>query len=122
MDIVERPELPPGQCIACLQNDDPLGFFDTLLTPSLAGDDRIYVSVSWVLERATQLGWRSGDEFVELERELELERDARALAEDDLARADAVVDAIDLIESRDFRARKKPGRPRKAAHDDLEAA
>lgn len=122
MDIVARPTFPPGQCIASLMSEDPKGFVDTGLTPSLTDDARIIVAVSWIEECAHKLGWKGPDEVAELEKELMLREDSLLELEDELSRADAALDAIDVIESRDFRTRKKAGRPKKPAHDDLEAA
>lgn len=120
MNIVVRPELPPGFCIASLASEDPKGFIDTLLAPALPLDPRIYVSVSWVEEMAAKLGWLSPDEAGELRAECDALGGQVLDLEDELARADAALDAIDVIESRDFRARKKPGRPKR--RDDLEEA
>lgn len=122
MDIVPYPDMPPGQCIASLRSDDPEGFIDTRLTPSLDGDHRIYVSVGWVKEMAGKLGMRSREEYEALEREVELLEQRVFEVEDELAQVDAVVDAIDVIESRDFRARRKPGRKPRRTDDELEAA
>ena len=72
----------------------------------------MYVSVVAVKDMARELGWISDLEAGQLKAEihrLEQERD-EALERADAA--EAVVDAIDVIESREFKARKKPGKPR----------
>ena len=53
--IVDRCEMPPGQCIATMSHDDPKGFVDTLLTPAVV-DPRVYLSVSYIEELARKLG------------------------------------------------------------------
>jgi hypothetical protein len=59
VNIVERPIHAPGQCIATLTNEDPLGFIDTGLTPSVI-EPRVYISVSWIGEMASKLGMVEG--------------------------------------------------------------
>jgi hypothetical protein len=105
VDIVARPELAPGHCIATLKDEDPKGFVDTNLVPAVV-DPRVYVSVSWIEECARKLGFVDG---AELDDAL-----ARAqAAEAELDETNKYLDAIDVLESRDFRARKKTGRPKK---------
>lgn len=76
-------------------------------------DPEIVISVQAVEEMVRQLGWPTVQEHADAVAELE-----RALArvehlEADLTEANRIVDAIDAIESADFRARKKAGRPKK---------
>lgn len=94
--IIDRPELPPGHCIATMRSEDPRGFIDTLLTPAVI-DPRVYLSVSYIEELARALGMEypegKSEDVDDLKRQLE---DAeKALA------------AIDVMESAGFVARKK---------------
>ena len=102
--IVDRCEMPPGQCIATMSHDDPKGFVDTLLTPAVV-DPRVYLSVSYIEEVARKLGMAYDNEskakgLKARVEELELE----------LAEADKRLEAIDVMESAGFTARKRPGR------------
>lgn len=102
--IVDRPELPPGHCIATMRDEDKKGFVDTLLTPPVI-DPRIYLSVSYIEEVARSLGM----EYPKVEQSEEVE-DLKRQLED----AEKALQAVDVIESAGFVARKKAGRPKKA--------
>jgi hypothetical protein len=102
--VVDRCELPPGHCIATMSDQDARGFVDTLLTPALV-DPRVYLSVSYIEEVARKLGmeYEAEGKIAGLEarvEELELE----------LSEADKRIEAIDVMESAGFTARKRPGR------------
>ena len=76
-------------------------------------DPHIYLSVVAVREMAKLIGLPDAQEHeAAVARVEQLERDLDE-ARSALAEADRLIEAIDVIESRDFRARKKPGRPRK---------
>jgi hypothetical protein len=97
----------------------PKGYIDTGNELTVI-DPHAYISVEAVEQCAQFIGYPTKDEHADalarIERlEQELESTKNALAE-----ADRLVEAIDVIESRDFRARKKPGRPRK--NDELAEA
>lgn len=98
--IVDRPAMPPGHCIASLSDVDPKGFIDTGMTPALI-DPRIYVSVSWIESIARKMGMDYVDSASD-ERVVELERE--------LAEAEKYLQAVDVMESAGFVARKRPGR------------
>ena len=106
----------PGECVLFphLGGAHRDGYVHTNTTRNILG--RLvheYVSVVGLKEACAAMGWPSVEEhsaaldrIVVLERELEETKAA-------LAESDRLIEAIDVIESRDFRARKKPGRPRK---------
>lgn len=102
--VVERCEMPPGHCIATMADTDPKGFVDTLLTPALV-DPRVYLSVSWIEECARKLGMEYASESESAALEARVEQ-----LEAELADADKRLEAIDVMESAGFTARKKPGR------------
>lgn len=77
-------------------------------------DPHAYISVVAVREMARLIGFVSGEEHAQvLERAAELAERVLGL-EEEIAQADAALEAIDVMESRGFTARRKPGRPRKA--------
>jgi hypothetical protein len=102
--VVERCEMPPGHCIATMADQDPKGFVDTLLTPALV-DPRVYLSVSWIEECARKLGMEYEDDRKAAALEARVEE-----LELELAEADKRIEAIDVMESAGFTARKRPGR------------
>lgn len=95
--IIDGPELPPGHCIATMRTEDPKGFVDTLLTPAVI-DPRVYLSVSYIEDVARALGM----EYVEAEKDDSVEELKRQLEE-----AERALQAIDVMESAGFQARKK---------------
>lgn len=101
--IVDRCEMPPGHCIATMSHDDPKGFVDTLLTPALV-DPRVYLSVSYIEEMARKLGMEYPPSQEQVDEVLELK--------EQLKEAERQLQAIDVMESAGFVARKKPGRPK----------
>lgn len=102
--VVDRCEMPPGQCLVTMSHDDPRGFVDTLLTPAVV-DPRVYLSVSWIEETARKLGMVYADEAKAAALEARVEE-----LELELAEADKRIEAIDVMESAGFTARKRPGR------------
>lgn len=108
--IIDRPELPPGHCIATMRTEDKKGFVDTLLTPPVI-DPRVYLSVSYIEDVARSLGMEypegKSEDVDELKRQLE---DAeKALA------------AIDVMESAGFTTRKKRTPAKKASAKKVKA-
>jgi hypothetical protein len=114
LNIIPRPVLPPGQCIASLISEDPKGFIDTFLTPSLDGDHRIIVSVSWIEECARKLGFLDPAEAADLRSQVDALDAEKAQLEEDLAEADKVVGAVYTLKQNGFSSQRKPGRPPKA--------
>ena len=96
--IVDGPEFPPGHCIATMRTEDRKGFVDTLLTPPVV-DPRVYLSVTYIEAVARSLGMeypegeRKDDDVEELKRQLD--------------EAEKALQAIDVMESAGFTARKK---------------
>lgn len=92
MNIVERPAMAPGHCIATLAAEDPRGFIDTGLTVTTV-DPRVYISVSWVQQMGRELGMVDGTFLDEAEQRI-------ADLEADLAEADKLADASQLVISK----------------------
>lgn len=119
MRIVAKAQMRPQHCavfpqLGSAQRD---GYFDT--GTDLPGPGvwvhRVYVSVVAVREMARKLDWISDEEAGQLRAEIGQLQAALAEATERADAAEAVVDAIDVIESREFKARKRPGRkPEKA--------
>lgn len=113
LPLIERPVKAPNRCAAIpflsSSNPDPEGFFDTgMEMPGF--DNHIYVSVTYVRQAAEYLGYVRAEEAHDLRASV-LERDARiAQLEAEAADRDREFDAIDILASRGFTARKKPGR------------
>jgi hypothetical protein len=115
--IVALPFARPMRCAAIPyigQSAKGEIWFDTgseLMGP----DDHVYLSGTAVKECARMIGWVPPSDVRTLQaevRHLNDELAALVAHRDDLERKLA---AIDVIESADFRARKKPGRPPKEA-------
>lgn len=111
--IIDRPALPPGRCIASLSDEDPQGFIDTGNT-SGGLDPRVIVSVTWVKTTAKKLGLIEPDGDTDKD---QVFRENRRLREEN-EQLNRELEAIDVIESRGFTARKKAGRPRKKTEEE----
>lgn len=105
--IVERCELAPGHCMATLTAEDPKGFIDTLLSPSLF-DPRVYISVSWVEETARKLGMKHIDDDADLRAEIKELRE-------ELLKRDEQLQAVEVLKSAGFAAKEKTAAKRKKA-------
>ena len=110
---VERPIFEPHRCVVLGKGDDPVGWVDCGNLATVKPDPRTYVSHGGVLTAARLFGYdipallTTASRVDDLLRELD---ECKA----DLADANAKLDAIDVIESADFRARRKPGRKKEA--------
>jgi hypothetical protein len=113
--------LPPGAPPCAVipgRQKDPKGFIDTHV--SLIGiDPPVRVSYEGVKQLALKFGFVEGEEHHSLREELtdrihELETEL-AETQAELQRADGYLEAIDVLESANFRARHKPGRPKAKA-------
>jgi hypothetical protein len=114
MRFVDKAPGRPGVCAVFPQfgGQHDRGYLQTG-TVLPGWDPEIVISVQAVEEMVRQLGWPTVQDHADAVAELE-----RALArvehlEADLEEANRTLTAIDVIESKDFRARKKAGRPRK---------
>lgn len=114
MQVVSRPEFPPGQCIVNLSDQDPGGFIDTGLTPPLV-DPRVYVSRQAVIDMGRHFGFPTPEEFIRLISrvdQLEEETEGLKVENRNLMRD---LDAAEWTLERKFQSKPspKPGRPRK---------
>lgn len=102
----------PHRCaiVPFIGQTHPEGFIDT-------GTDywgeRVYLSVVGVKECAKLIGWVPHRQLELAVRDLNTERERVAELEAERDALQARLDAIDVIESDGFRARKKPGRPKR---------
>lgn len=100
---------PPHRCAFTLRAEDPEGFF---IGQTLSGwDPKAAVAISFVRSLARELGYVHPDDHRAVKGELAA---VAAVAERLAAEVEdmrAKFDAIDVIESEGFRARKKAGRP-----------
>jgi len=113
MRVIEGPELAPHRCAAfpSVGAGHPGRFVDT-------GSDlfdgfttqRVYLSDLAVVEAAGLLGLVDGVELKQ--RVSDLEREIEGMRAE-VAEARALANAVDVMESAGFTARKKPGRPAK---------
>lgn len=116
MRIVAKAQQRPNCCCVFphIGSAQPEGYFQTgsTLPGPGAWDHEVYVSVVAVKEMARELGWISDPEAGVLRDEIaQLQSDLAEVTERADA-AEAVVDAIDVIESAEFKARKRAGRPK----------
>lgn len=116
MRLVDKPHLRPHRCAAVpfigqtadcrwVDTGQSLGF----------DDDRVYLSEPAIVDAAKLLGHPSVEEYTAVVHERDRLFARVTELEDELTEASRMVDAIDVIESADFRARKKAGRPKKPA-------
>ncbi len=109
--LVEKAEYEPAKCIVTgswAEPEHPLIDFEAW-APSV--DPRVYLSPGIVHDAAKDLlGMVDASEIEEARAEIEqLRADLAAVVEEN-DRLDTVVQAIDALESQDFRARKRAGR------------
>jgi hypothetical protein len=109
-DFVPRPMFEPHHCSFTLRSEDPDGFFQgrNLTGPA----DVAYISASRVRTYAESLGFVHPDVFANTVAEF----NSLQHQHDDLLREHealkAQLDAIDVLASAGFTARKKVGRPK----------
>jgi hypothetical protein len=103
-----RPLFEPHYCSFTLRGDDPEGFFEgrNLTGPA----DVAYISVSRVRTYAEALGFASPTAHAALEEELTAAQSRVTELESQLAALEQKFDAIDVLASAGFVARKKTGR------------
>lgn len=113
MRFVEKAEIRPMRCAVCptIGQNHPGGFIDTGVEMQPAPvDQRVYVSEVGTRELMRVWGWPSPEEHAELVSERDALAGELTDAQADLRETQQFMDAIDVIESRDFRARRKAGR------------
>lgn len=111
MHWVERPFIEPHQCAVTLRGASQSERFIDTGQNVICRDPHIYVSQEGAESIARFLGWTSPDERAELEEHIETLEHANTDLNLQLAESDKFINAIDVLESAQFRARKKPGRP-----------
>ncbi len=117
MRFVERAVTSPGHCAVFphMGGDHREGYLDTGSELKNGGDGRwdqhVYVSVVAVREMAAMVGMVDPADLVA---ELAAVRAANVELEVELAEADRRLEAVDIMESAGFTARKKAGRPPKS--------
>lgn len=116
MRIVPRAAGRPHVCAVFphIGGDHPRGYFETGNTLT-AIDPKIYVSVVAAEHMARDLGFIDAETHQGVLDELAAARAELEQAEARIGDLEAVIDAIDTIESADFRARRKAGRKPAAA-------
>lgn len=122
MNHVMEPLAPPHTCCVIPGRGkamEPRGFFEC---GDLVGiDPRVYVSWAGAEVLAEKIGWVSGETYEQAKEAIaDLEGRVEEL-EAQLSEQDAVIDAIDTIESADFRARRKPGKRAKPKTEEVPA-
>lgn len=123
MRWVEQPLARPFSCAIVPgrgvgQETD--GWIDTL--NELPGwDQHVYLSAAGARNVAKFLGWHPPEALVELEEKLGQLQAELDLRERELADQDVVLQAIDTLESAEFRARKKAGRPKQKPKEEAVA-
>jgi hypothetical protein len=106
---VERPIFEPHRCMVLGKGDDPVGWVDCGNVPSVKPDPRAYVSHGGVLTAARLFGYDI-PALLEQARDLGVVRAELEQAQAEVAHLQEQFDAIDVLASEGFRARKKPGR------------
>lgn len=121
MRLVQHPGLAPHRCavLPYLGASNSAGFFDSeqeLGPPGARVRDRVYVSFEAVCEMARLLGWVGPSVVKAKDADLASKQARIDQLEAELREADRFSQAIDVIESKDFRARQKRGpKPKKEA-------
>ena len=117
MIAVPTPTLFHPQCMVTKRADPERGpYVDLLRDFDMDHQGRMYVSRVAVEDMAATLGLpgkAEAERLAEAERELEDARARIAQLEEELSAQDTVIQAIDTLESAEFRARKRAGRPKK---------
>ena len=115
MNLVSRPEFPPGECIVNYSSEDPRGYAD--LGDRVLIDPRVYVSYQAVVDLGRLFGIPSPEDHARLlEENKQLTDENQALKEENV-QLNRDVEAAEWTLERKFQAKPqaKPGRPRKAA-------
>lgn len=116
MRVCAGPAIRPMHCAAIPHItgiDEGVRWLDCGEMPGF--DNRVYLSDVAVRQAMSLLGYASPLEVEELHRELFEAREYADQLADRLQIAERALQAVDALESADFRARKRPGRPPKVA-------
>jgi hypothetical protein len=111
--LTDKPYFTPFRCAAIPyvgQTHENTRWIDT---GEELDREHIYLSEHAIREACKLLGWASPEEHVALQHHAAELAGRVAELEDQLTEAERFADAIDVIESKQFRARKKTGRPKK---------
>lgn len=112
MFIVDRPLIQPGMCVISGKTTSEAGFID--LGPYFYPDPHLYLEVDATIDLARNLlGMVSQAEYAELEAKLDKAESDLERAQAEVVEAQRYLDAIDILESKDFRSRRKPGPPKR---------
>ena len=111
MRVVPKAAGRPHVCAVYphIGGEHPRGYFETGVELT-AIDPKIYVSVVAAEHMARELGFIAGPEHQAALDALAAKQAELEQAEARISDLEAVIDAIDTIESADFRARRKAGR------------
>lgn len=115
MRIVERAELAPAQCAFTKSMNGP--FVDLLRDFDFDHQGRVYIRVEFVKDLGRLVGMVDVAELDAVLGQVERLEGQVAELEGELEESRRFRDALDVIESEGFRARRKPGRPRKEPVD-----
>jgi hypothetical protein len=117
MRLVDRPYARPMRCAAIPyigQSSGERVWFDTG-SEMMGPDDHVYLSGTAVTECAKMIGWVPPGEIRQARTELAGVQAELVEARRQLADLQRQFDAIDVLASRGFVERKRPGRPPKEA-------
>lgn len=111
MNRVQVLAFAPHRCAVTLRADDPDGFVDTG-TVLHGWDPQVYVSYQGFKHLCKAFDSPTREEATVLREEVTVLRAEVDRLTAELGEERRVTDAIDVLESKDFRARRKPGRPK----------
>lgn len=108
----DRPLFAPHKCVVLSKGDDPNGWIDCGNLPFNQPDPRVYVSYGGVRTLALMCGWTAPEHVTERDQRIaELQDENRRLTAENGSLRERQ-EAIDVLASAGFVARKKPGRPK----------
>lgn len=110
MRLADEAEFFPSACAVTGRGDGPFVDFQAH-APWI--DPHVYIRQDVVREAGKLLGMVEGSELDEARAEIARLEDKVSELDNEVRELGRFVDAVDVLESREFRARKKPGRPRK---------
>ncbi len=101
---------PPHKCIVSGVSEDLID----MGVESPYVDPHVYLFKGMLRDvTRTHCDMVDGADFRELQEQIESLEAENAQLQEDLERSDAVLDAVDVLESREFRARRRPGPTKK---------